>query len=321
MVLSELARWIGAEIVGDASIGVASCAGLLDAGAGQLSFLANAKYADQLETTKASAVIVALGVSQPRLTLLRTADPYYAFAQAVVILHGHRKHPHAGVHPAAHVDPTATVAPGTTIYPGVYVGPRAKVGRDCILYPNCVVYDDCILGDRVIVHAGAVIGQDGYGYATHRGEHTKIPQVGIVVLEDDVEVGANCSIARASLGRTLIGQGTKIDSNVVIGHGVHIGPHSLLVAQVGVAGSTRIGHHATMGGQVGVAGHLRVGNNVNISAQAGVINDVDDQSTVMGSPAMPAAHARRVYAIFTQLPKLAERVKRLEHQVEELGAD
>ena len=321
MTLAELAKWLGAEVVGDRNIGVSSCAALDEAQGGQVSFLANPKYAEQLQTTSASAVIVAPGVTSSRVALLRTADPYYAFAQAVVILHGHRKHPHAGVHPAAHVDPTATIGEGTVIYPGVYVGPRTRVGRECILYPNCSIYDGCTLGDRVIVHAGAVIGQDGFGYATHRGEHHKIPQVGTVIIEDDVEIGANATIARAALGKTIIGRGTKIDAQVVVGHNVQIGAHSLLVAQVGVAGSTTIGHHATIAGQVGIAGHLRLGDSVTIGAQAGVINDVDDQSTVLGSPAMPASHARRVYAAFTQLPELVDRLKAVEHRVEELASE
>lgn len=321
MTVQELAKEIGAELAGDGSPTVLAAATLEDAQPGQISFLANAKYIRQIETTQASAVIVAPSVRNDRVTLLKSADPYFAFQQAVVLLHGFRRHPFVGVHPAAHVDPTAAVGVGTIVYPGVYIGPRARVGCDCILYPNAVVYDDCVIGDRVIIHAGAAIGADGYGFATHQGEHYKIPQVGNVIIEDDVEIGACCSIERAALGSTIIGRGTKIDQLVVVGHGVRVGPHCLLVAQTGIAGSATLGHHVTLAGQTGVSGHLRIGNNVTVGGQSGVISDIDDQATLVGSPAMPVSHARRVYMHFTQLPDLVERVKALEQQVEELSSN
>ncbi|MGE5610236.1 MAG: UDP-3-O-(3-hydroxymyristoyl)glucosamine N-acyltransferase, partial [Bacillota bacterium] len=300
MKLKELAKWIGAEVVGDPSIDVNSANTLEEAGPGQVSFLANHKYAKQLENTHASAVVVGLTVNSNHVTLLRTQDPYYAFTQAMVILHGYRKHPHTGVHPLACVDPTATIGEGTVVYPGCYIGPEVKIGRDCILYPNVVVYDKCILGDRVTIHAGTVIGQDGFGYATHKGEHHKIPQAGNVIIEDDVEIGANCAIERATLGSTVIGKGNKWCDLIAIGHGTKIGPHGLMVAQVGIAGSVTIGHHVTIAGQAGLAGHLKIGDNVTIAAQAGVMGDIPDQTTVLGAPAMPANQARRVYSIFTQ---------------------
>jgi UDP-3-O-[3-hydroxymyristoyl] glucosamine N-acyltransferase len=320
MTVQELAREIGAEVEGDGSASVLSAATLEDAQAGQVSFLANAKYAKQIETTKATAVIVAPSVKPVgNVTLLKAADPYFAFRQAVVRLHGNRKHPHASIHPKAHVESSATVGEGTVIYPGVYVGPNVRIGRDCILYPNVVVYDDCALADRVIVHAGTAIGSDGYGFATHKGEHYKIPQIGNVIIEDDVEIGACCSIERAALGSTVIGRGTKIDQLVVVGHGCKIGPHCLLVAQTGISGSVTLGHHVTLAGQTGVAGHLKIGNQVTAGAQSGIISDIEDQTAVMGSPAMPISHARRVYIYFTQLPELVDRIKALEQQVEELG--
>jgi UDP-3-O-[3-hydroxymyristoyl] glucosamine N-acyltransferase len=319
MRLDELAKQVEAELVGEGSMDITGVAGLEDARPGQVAFLSNPKYARQIDTTNASAVIVAQRVNSTRVALLKSSDPYYTFARAVVLLHGHRKHPHQGVHPQAHIDATATIGPETTVYPGVFVGPRAKIGRNCILYPNAVIYDDCILGDRVIVHAGACIGQDGYGFSTHQGTHHKIPQIGNVIIEDDVEIGANCAIARAAIGSTVVGRGTKLDSLVMIGHNAKIGPDGLLVAQVGIAGSTSIGHHATVAGQVGVAGHLKIGDNVTIAAKAGVMSDIADQQTMIGIPAMPAQQARRVYSIFTQLPELIQRLKQLEQQVEELA--
>ncbi len=319
LTLRELAERVGAELIGDGSVAIHSAATLEEAAAGQVSFLANPKYLKQLETTNASAVIVLPTVTSGRLVLLRAKDPYFAFREAVVALHGYRQHPHAGIHPKAHVDPTASVGDGSVLYPGVFVGPRAKIGRDCVLFPNVAIYDDTILGDRVIVHAGSSIGQDGFGYATHKGVHHKIPQVGIAVIEDDVEIGSNASIERATLGSTLVGRGTKINDNVVIGHGAKIGPHCLIVAQVGIAGSVTLGHHVTLAGQVGVAGHLRVGDNVTAAAQTGIIGDIPDQTTVMGMPALPAAQARRIWGVYSKLPELLSRVRKLETQVEELG--
>jgi UDP-3-O-[3-hydroxymyristoyl] glucosamine N-acyltransferase len=181
------------------------------------------------------------------------------------------------------------------------------------------IYDGCVLGDRVTVHAGTVIGVDGFGYATVRGNHTKIPQIGNVVIEDDVEIGANCTIDRATLGSTIVGRGTKTSNMVAIGHNSRIGEGGLIVALVGIAGSTTIGHHVTIGGQAGIAGHLKIGDNVTIAGQAGVTNNIPDQRTVMGMPAMPVHHGRRVLALFTQLPEIVDRVKTLEQQVEELS--
>jgi UDP-3-O-[3-hydroxymyristoyl] glucosamine N-acyltransferase len=319
LTLGELAQQIGADLVGDKAIKITSAATLEDAGPEQISFLSNPKYEKQLKGTRAGAVIVGKAIACDGLNLLKTQDPYLAFAKAVVALHGHRRHPHDGIHPEAHVEPTATVGKGTVIYPGAYVGARVKIGAHCILYPNVVIYDDGVLGNNVIVHSGAVIGNDGFGFATSKGQHHKIPQVGNVVIEDDVEIGANACISRAAMGSTVVGKGTKIDSLVSLGHGVKVGPHGLLVSQVGIAGSTTLGHHVTMAGQVGVAGHLKIGDNVTAGAQAGITNDVEDGLTVVGSPAMPLHHGRRVYVLFTQLPELVERIRQLEEQVNELS--
>ena len=317
ITLDELARALGAELVGNGSIEIESANTLDAAGPGQISFLSNPRYNKQLETTRASAVVVAPNIKSAAVPLLKHKNPYYAFAQAVVRLHGYRQHPHAGIHPRANVDPSAVIGENTVIYPGVYVGPRTRIGRDCILYPNAVIYNDCLIGNRVIIHANASIGQDGYGFAPNKnadGEivHHKIPQVGNVVIEDDVEIGANATVDRAALGSTTIGRGSKLGDLVTIGHNAKIGAHCLLVPQVGISGSATLGHHVTLGGQVGVTGHLKIGDGVMVGAQSGVMDDVDDKAIVIGSPAMPAAQARRVYSIFTQLPELVARVKKLE---------
>ena len=207
MRLDELARAIDAELLGgDDAAEVTAVSTLEDAQSGQVSFLSNPRYAKQLETTRASAVIVSDKTRPlPNVALLRTKDPYFAFSKAMAALHGNRVHPFAGVHPKAHVEPSATIGEGTVVYPGAFVGPNTRIGRDCVLYPNTAVYDGCVLGDRVILHAGVVIGADGYGFATHGGVHHKIPQAGIVVLADDVEVGANSCIDRGAIGTTVIG--------------------------------------------------------------------------------------------------------------------
>lgn len=320
MKLDELAKQTGAEVIGDGSADVQSVSNLEEAKCGQVTFLANPKYIKHLQTTNASAVFVGPGVSTDHTNLLRMKDPYYGFAQAVILLHGHRRHPHEGIHPKSFVDESATVGEGTVVYPGAYIGPRVKVGRNCIIYANASIYDDCQIGDRVIVHSGAVIGMDGFGFATNGGIHHKIPQVGKVIIEDDVEIGANSTIARAAIDTTTIGKGTKIDALVVIGHGTTVGEYGMIVAQVGIAGSVTLGHHVTLAGQVGVAGHLKIGDQVMVGAKAGIMGDVPDQAVLMGIPAMPIAHGRRVYSQFVRLPELHERVKRLEQSLEELSA-
>ncbi|HWE94240.1 MAG TPA: UDP-3-O-(3-hydroxymyristoyl)glucosamine N-acyltransferase [Tepidisphaeraceae bacterium] len=321
VTLKELAEAIGAELAGDPGVAITGVGTLEDAKPGQVTFLANPRYLKALESTGASAVIVAPSVKVDRLPLLKAKDPYYAFALAVRHLHGDRKHPFTGIHPRATVDPTASVGEGTVVYPGAYIGPRVRVGRDCVLYANVVVYEDCMIGDRVIIHANTSIGPDGFGFATNDGLHHKIPQIGNVVIEDDVEIGSNCSIDRAALGSTVIGRGSKLNDLIAIGHNTKMGSHCLIVSQVGIAGSATIGHHVTLAGQVGVAGHIEVGDNVTVGAQAGVTNSVPEQSVLLGSPAMPIRQARRVAAVFVQLPELQDRVKKLEQAVEELSKD
>jgi UDP-3-O-[3-hydroxymyristoyl] glucosamine N-acyltransferase len=318
MRLDELARRIGATVAGDGSIDITGVATLDEAAPNELSFLANSRYADRLDTTRAGAVCVTEGTKASRLNCLVSKDPYFTFCRAVVEVVGHRRHPHTGIHPLAYVDPSARVGEGTTVYPFAYVGPDTTVGRDCILFPGAVVYDRCVLGDRVTLHANAVIGQDGFGYATHGGVHHKIPQAGNVVIEDDVEIGSCCAIERATLGSTVIAKGTKFADLIGIGHGAKIGPHNLFVSQVGIAGSTTTGSYVTMGGQVGVAGHLSIGNQVKIGAQSGVMDDIPDKTDVLGSPAVPIKEARKTYVAMFQLTDLIKRMRELEREVQRL---
>jgi len=334
--LSELAEYVGGRVCGDPNVLIKSASTLGRAGEGDISFLANSKYERHLQTTKASAVIVNRETASTSAPLLVVEDPYYAFMQIMVLLHGHRKHkkvgisPHASisdsakvgvdcqVHEFAVVDDDARVGNGCIIYPNVYIGRGVQVGNDSILYPNVTIYDGCRIGSRVIINANSTVGEDGFGYASHKGVHHKIPQIGIVVLEDDVEVGTCCAIERGTLGDTVIGQGSKLGDLVTVGHGTKIGSCCLLVAQVGIAGSTTLGHHCIVGGQVGIVGHINIGNNVTIAAQAGVINNIGDNQIVLGSPAVEANQGKRAYSMIQYLPEMRQSIRNLQSQIERL---
>lgn len=324
---------------GDPARTVRGIATLEDAVEGDLSFVANPKYERHLATTRASVVVLKPGVKAPdHLALIQCDDPYAATTALIIALYGYRKHraaapiPPGSIAPTATVGENATVYPGVTIddhavigrnavlYPGVYVGPRCRIGNDVVLYPNVVVYDDCVLGNRVAIHAGTVVGNDGLGYAPVNGEWVKIPQIGIVEIEDDVEIGSNCAIDRATLGRTVIGRGSKLSNLIAIGHGTRIGAHCMLVAQVGLAGSVLVGEHVTMAGQVGVVGHIRIGDHARIGAKAGVTNDVPEGETYLGQPAIPIGEMRRQVAYVRRLPDLNDAIRRLEKRVAELDA-
>ncbi len=331
--LGELAEYIGGRVVGDPNVAIRSASTLGRAGEGDISFLANVKYEKQIRTTKASAVIVGKETSNVSVPLLVADDPYYAFTQIMVLLHGYRKHKKVGIssravisdsakigmdchiHDFVSISDDAKVGDGCVIYPGVYIGRGAQLGNDCIIYSNVVIYDGCRIGNRVIVNANAVIGEDGFGYATHKGVHYKIPQIGAVVIEDDVEIGACCGIERGTLSDTVICQGSKLGDLVAIGHGARIGAHCLLVAQVGIAGSTALGHHCIVGGQVGIVGHINIGNNVTIAAQAGVINSIPDGKVVLGAPAIEAEQGRRAYSMIQNLPEIRQNIRKIESQI------
>ncbi len=340
MSLDELAKHLGARLEGDGSVEVTGCAAIENAGAGDVTFLTNRKYAHFLETTDAAVVIVDAETPCPsRTARLISDDPYFAFRNATVALHGFRKHPEpAGgpISPLATVHPDATVGPGTIIhpnavveagatvgsdcilYPGAYVGMGATLGNRCILFANAVVYDRCQLGDRVLLHSCVVVGHDGFGYATHGGEHHKIPQTGVVVIEDDVEMGAGCAIERAGVGETRVGRGTKFADLVSIGHGTRIGEHCLFVSLAGVSGSVEVDNHVVLGGQVGVAGHLKIGDGVQAAGRAGITGDLPAGARVWGVPAIDIGRARRNMLVGTDLYGLARRVRQLERELERM---
>jgi len=345
--LAQLAAVIGAELRGEGSRRVSGCAPIDTAGPDQVAFLANAKYARFLAVTDAAAVIVdRKSAAAARGAVLIADDPYFAFRAAMIELHGFRTHPHpmdaprnssisprAAVHPDANVRPGAVIHPFATVearatigarsvlYPGSYVGPDSSVGDDCVLYPGACVYDRCIVGHRVTLHANTVIGQDGFGYATHKGAHHKIPQHGIVVIEDDVELGAACAIERAAMGETRIGRGTKFADLISIGHGTTIGEHCLFVSLVGVAGSVEVGKYVVLGGQVGVNGHITIGDFVQAAGKAGIVSDTPPGLKVGGTPAIEFNKAKRNALIGSDLAALVKRIKELEDKVADLEAD
>jgi len=331
--LSELAMAVGGEVVGADDIEIAAVATIDAAGPEDITFIANPKYLAKLNTTRAAAIIVAPGVSATGKNLLVCANPYLAYARIVAVLHV--KAPQVrGVMAGAWVAPDAVLGTDVTICPGCYVGARVRIGARTILYPGVVLYDDvslgedcllhagavvreaCRLGDRVILQPQAVIGADGFGFAPDGARYYKIPQIGNVVVEDDVEVGAATCIDRGALGETRIGRGTKLDNLVQVGHNVRVGEDNILAGQAGVAGSTKTGVHCTFGGQVAVNGHITVGNNVTVAGRGGLTNDAADNQVLAGFPTMPIGDWRKSALIYTNLPELRKEIRGLKKRLE-----
>lgn len=293
-------------------------AGLADADETQLTFLSNSKYAAQLETTRAGAILVSADVPGGDDRFIRVANPYFAMASVVAKYFDRRPMP-VGISPLASIAPTATiganvaVGPFSTIGDGVILGDGvvifqnvsieagSAIGAGTVIYPQVSIYDRSVIGMRCIIHSGVVIGADGYGFATEGGRHHKIPQIGIVRIGDDVEIGAGSTIDRAALGETVIGDGTKIDDLVMIAHNVKVGRHCLLVAQVGIAGSTELGDGVVVAGQSGFSGHLKIGHGVQVAAKSAVLSDVPDGAKVMGIPAVPFREFARREAMLRRL--------------------
>lgn len=333
--LEELARLVGGTVVGDPSLVIHRLMPMEVAGEGDIVFIAQQKYVAKLKDCRASAVIVPPGGEISGFSLIVCRNPYLAFAQVLNHLQVERPAPQ-GVMAGAVVAPSAEIGEGVTIHPGCVVGERAVVGGGSILYPNVVLYDDvavgrdcllhagaivregCRLGDRVILQPGAIIGSDGFGFAPDGERYVKIPQVGIVIIEDDVEIGAASCIDRAALGVTRIRRGAKLDNLVQIGHNVTIGEDTILVSQVGIAGSTTIGNHCTFGGQAGTAGHIKIGDNVMIGGQSGVAGNLEGNQVLSGSPAIPHKEWLKASMGFAKLPELRREVGRLRRQLDEL---
>jgi UDP-3-O-[3-hydroxymyristoyl] glucosamine N-acyltransferase len=331
---SELAALVRGTVVSGNPDGIVrGFASLADAQAGEFSFFGNERYLADLRGTRASAVLVPVGFAErlENVALIAVENPSAAFAAAVPKFLPEPRTFAPGVHPAAVIDPAAqfdraavsigagavveadvVLGDGTEIGAGCYVGRGVRVGRECRLHPRCVVTERCVLGNRVILQPGVVVGGDGFGYEFVDGAHQKVDQLGIVQIDDDVEIGANSTIDRARFGRTWIGEGTKIDNLVQIGHNAVIGRRCIIIAQVGVAGSTQIGDGAILAAQVGVAGHLKIAPGVVVAGQSGVTKSLTTPGQYLGFPAVPATDARKYMVLQRRLPDLFNRLARLE---------
>jgi len=336
-LLSELAHKLGCEHKGG-DIRIQGCNTLEQARPEEISFLANPRYAPQLETTSAGAVVLTPEYSDRYPVCLVTSNPYLDFAK-IMRLFGGVEERSSGISEHAHIDPDARVEENVAIYPFVFIGPRTiihsgstlhsgtvverdcQIGRDCRLFPNVTLMAGTSLGDRITLHSGVVLGSDGFGFAQSETGLEKVPQLGRVIVESDVEIGANSTIDRGTLGETRIGQGTKIDNQVQLGHNVSIGRNSILVAQVGIAGSTTVGEKAILAGQVGVAGHLSIGSGAQIGAKTGIHRNVKPGDQVSGYPAMDHKDFLRYAGIRSKLPEMHNRLKRLESECERLRTE
>lgn len=333
--LGQLALLLGGSLEGPAEREVSGVKGLDEAGPGDMSFLANPKYAPLLEGCRAGVVLVSRDQKIPEgLAVIRVDNPYLAYAQVLTKATAKPYEP-LGVHPKAVVEPgvrlgedcsihaLAYVGAGAelgervVVHPGVYLGPGVKVGSDTVIHANAVVYHDCIIGSRCIIHGGVIIGADGYGFVFDGQGHFKIPQVGIVQIDDDVELGAGTTIDRAANGRTWIQRGVKTDDQVHIAHGCVIGENCLLVAQVGISGSSKLGKGVVLGGKVGVAGHITIGDGAMVGGGSGIAKSVEPGAMVSGYPVMPHRLWLRTRGLVKRLPEIFNRVKRLEARLDQ----
>jgi len=335
MKLKDLAERVQAELTGSGDGEITGVAGLQDAGKGFITYITGAHRLKELEKSHAAAAFVPLEISTASLPLLRVKNPRLAFARAIELFYV-KPYQAIGIserasisrsvvigadpsiHSCAVVDDNVRIGDRVTIYPGVYIGQGSSVGNDAVIYSNVSIGASITIGKRVIIHAGTVIGSDGFGFVTDGGTHHKIPQVGGVIIEDDVEIGSNCTIDRATLGNTVIKKGTKFDNQVQVAHNVTIGEHCLLAAQVGIAGSSTLGNYVVFGGQAGMADHITVGDGVMAGGRAAITKDVAPGQIIAGFNAMPIRNWLKVQAVLPQLPELRKMLMKLEKQVAEL---
>lgn len=331
MRLKDLAERIGATLIGSEDPEITSAAGILEAGPGQIAYTDAGRLKD-LDRTKAAAVIVPLDTPDRNFPLLRAKNPRLAFARALEVLYA-RQTPATGisdravvgkaamigkdvlVHPFAVIDENVRIGDHVTLYPGVYIGRESIIGNDTVIHANVSIGNRIAIGSRVIIHAGTVIGSDGFGFVTDGGIHHKIPQVGGVIVEDDVEIGGNCTIDRATLGNTIIKKGTKLDNQVHVAHNVTIGEHCLIAGQVGIAGSSTLGNYVAFGGQVGVADHTVVGDRVMAGGKTVITKDVAPGSVIAGNYAMPIRDWLRIQAVLPRLPEIRKLISDLERRL------
>jgi UDP-3-O-[3-hydroxymyristoyl] glucosamine N-acyltransferase len=335
--LKELQTLVGGEVIGDENLPLSGISGLDDAKEGEITFIAKSAYLGKASMTKASAIIVSHAIDAPDKSLLITPNPYLAYAQIATLFH-HRPAPPPGIDRSAVIGKDARIGKDVSIHPLVVVGNRVTIAEGVVIYPHTSVGDDCSIdqgtvihsnvsirercriGKRVIIHAGSVIGSDGFGFAPDGKRYHKIPQVGTVQIDDDVEIGANNTIDRGALGKTWIKRGVKTDNLVHIAHNVVVGEDTLLVAQVGISGSTVIGNHVTIAGQVGVVGHVEIGDNTMVGAKTGISGSVPANSIVSGYPHLPHREWLKASRCFPLLPQMRKTLKALEERILKLEA-
>jgi len=328
--VTEIARLLKGEVVGDGEAVITGIAGIAEAQPGEITFVDSPQYESFLETTAASAVIVGAKTDTAGKTIIRVDNPRLAFARAMRIFYPLGPKGPSGIHPSAVIGTSTRlgenvrigahtvigdeveIGDGAVIFPLVSIGARTRIGPGTVIHANVSIREGIEIGREVIVHSGTVIGSDGFGYAQDGQEHLKIPQAGTVIVEDQVEIGSNVSIDRGTLGATRIGRGTKIDNLVQIAHNVIIGPNTLLIAQVGLSGSTRIGANVILAGQVGVVGHIEIGDGAIVAAQSGVSKSISPRMVMFGSPARELKKAKQIEACISRLPDMYKRIHRLE---------
>lgn len=335
--LQELADHLGGTVRGDGSVKISGLAPLEGATPDKVTFLANPKYAAKVAETKAGGVLMAPGGESYGRNVIELANPYLGFAKLLTLFYT-QPHPALGVFPEAVIGTGVTLGEGISIYPGAVVGNNVTIGDRVVIHPGAVIYDSVTIGDDCVIHAnavirercrlgkrcklqpGAVIGSDGFGYAPDGSSYYPIPQIGIVVLEDDVEIGANATVDRAALEVTLIKRGTKLDNLVQVAHNCQIGEDCMIVSQVGIAGSSKIGNHVTLAGQVGVVGHVSIGDNVIVGAQAGVPGSLEGNAYYSGSPAMPHKEWLKTMGTLPKLPEMRKKINEYEKRLAVLEA-
>ena len=341
--LKELADYLGGEVIGDENIKIKGVMTIDEAREGYITFVSNIKYLKRIEETAASAILVSPGITAKGKNLLVTKNPYLAFAKVVdLMMNPEKVYPgtlddsasvsgsaeigsNVTAYPFVFIGENVKVADNVVLYPGAYVGDDCQIGKDTIIHPNTVLHKGTIIGERVVIHSNTVIGCSGYGYAPDGKTYCKIPQVGITVVEDDVDIGANTTINRGVLGETRIKRGTKIDSEVMIAHNVEIGEDTLITSQVGIAGSVEIGNNVILAGGAGVAGHIKVGDNVQVGGWSGVIKDLPSGGTFLGTPAIEIERMRKCFVLIQKLPEMKNTIKDLQKKIkrleERLGPD
>ncbi len=336
VTVEQIAAMVGGTVEGDSSRIISGINKIEEAKSNELTFLANPRYKPLIYTTGAGAVLVKKDEKFDKpvsASLIRVEDPYFTFVKLIQTFMPQESNLPEEISPLAFIDPSAKIGNHVTVAPFVYIGPGVEVGdhtvlypgvtllrgvhigEHCTLYPGVTVREECIIGNRVIIHNGAVIGSDGFGFAFQKDHYEKIPQLGKVVIEDDVEIGANCTIDRATLGETRVRKGTKLDNLIHLAHNVEIGEHTVMAAQTGISGSTKVGSYVMMGGQVGIVGHIRIEDNVQIGAQSGISKSIRKGEIVFGSPARPVMKAKKIEAVINNLPEMYQDYRKFRKKV------